>query len=114
MINAFRRDIITITRPNAVTQKGAVGYIGETKADETVIASNVPADIQKQARGGAPSIKLPGDVIRETYPKIFFNLARDTVQNRDIITDQNGLRYQVTNAYWTVFQYQCECELLQT
>jgi hypothetical protein len=113
MINPFRRDVITITRPDSLNSQIDAGYIGETKADETVVVANLPADIQHKDSSGSPKAKLPGDVARGTFPEVFFTMPQGSILKNDIITDQNGIRYQIAEPYWTVFGYQCYCERLQ-
>lgn len=105
--------IIRITRPNTSNAIGAQPYQGLNTTNETVIATNIPANIQETKESRQPSTDLPGDVIRQTLWNIFFKLPNGTVNERDIITDDLNLRYQVTGAYWNSMGYNCLCEKLQ-
>jgi hypothetical protein len=104
---------ISISRPTQPNGVGAVGYGAELPATETPVASNVPASIQQKKEGRMPGAGLPGDA-RATIWRIFFNsLQNGTVADRDIITDDLGIRYQVQAAYWNSLGYNCLCERLE-
>lgn len=100
---------ITITRPGA--QPAAVGDQGEApSADpslETPLASGLPASIQARNAGGKNSVGLPADGANQTWrvmiPKSAAGLG--TIQNRDIVTDDLGNRYQVVADYWNSLGY---------
>lgn len=105
---------IQITRPVQQSGVGALPYGGSTVATETSIASNVPAAIQLKKEGGKMPADLPLDIAKRSFWNIFFNLPLGTVLDRDIITDDTNLRYQVSASYWTPLGYQCLCERLET
>ena len=99
---------IAITRPGAQTGVGAQGYGGQSPQSETAVASGVPASIQQTKKGGSGGdiAGLPAGVPRSMWD-IFFVLPNGTVQDRDIITDDTGIRYQVYGAYWNSLGYKC-------
>ena len=88
-------------------------YGGAVPADETVVASGIAASIQQKKDGKKPEAGLPGDGKNSAW-RIFFTQPNGTVQDRDIITDEFGIRYQVTAAYWNSLSYNCLCERLET
>jgi len=105
--------VITITRPQGQTGIGAVAYSALSVANETVIASGIPASIQLKKEGGKPDASLPGGVSKKPYWSIYFNLPRGTVNRRDIITDDLGIRYQVGANYWNSLGYSVFAEELE-
>ena len=100
---------ITITRPTGETAIGAVGYGGATKAAETVVIAGIAASIQARSGSSRPHAgdlpaAAPGPVTWNVY------LDEDAVANgvihdRDIVTDDNGERYQIDANNWTPLGY---------
>lgn len=105
---------ITITRPATTSGVGAIGYQGLDPTNETIVQSGVPANIQRTENLRKLDENLPGDVARGSAWQIFFKLPNGTVLDRDIITDDLNVRYQVTAAYWNSLGYNALCERLQT
>lgn len=105
---------ITITRPTAQGGEGKIGYGGKTQAGEDVLAEDVPCNIQLRREGQKNSTGLPGDATRPTYdvriPKRA--LALGVVHDRDLITDDEGVRYLVVGPYWDSLGYAVRVELL--
>lgn len=105
---------ITISRPGAQTGEGKVGYGGTTQAAETQVAAGVPCNIQLRREGQHSPVGLPGDGTRPTYdvriPKRA--LAKGSVMDRDLITDDEGARYQVVGPYWDSLGYALRAELM--
>ena len=104
---------ITISRPAPQGQLGAIGYAGEVAGTETTILSGVPASIQVKKEVGSPIAGLPADVARRSFWNVLFRAPLGTLRDRDIITDDQGIRYQVTAAYWTPLGYNALCERLE-
>ena len=104
---------ISITRPAKQAGVGAIGYGGQTPSTETPVASGVGASIQLRKDGKPPDGGLPGDISKRTLWRIMFNLPPGTVHDRDIITDEQGLRYQVLAPYWNSLGYQVLAERLE-
>lgn len=105
---------ISVSRPIPTSGVGALPYQGLDPTEETIIISNVSANIQQNEKTRALSADLPGDVAKGTIWAIFFNLPNGTVLDRDIITDDLGVRYQVMASYWNSMGYKAICERLQT
>lgn len=123
MSNLFRRNIISVYRfPDDVAiDSDTWDFLNFDTM--TVVLNNIAADIQQKSSLRMVAANLPGDVNRGQLWQIFFNAGQNTVRDRDIIIDMTTPNitpiakrpiFQVTSAYWTVFQYQCLCELLQT
>jgi hypothetical protein len=92
---------------------GALDYQGLDPTQETVIATSLPASIQKSKNLRNPPSGLPSDIVRNTSWDIFFKSPNGTLQSRDIIVDDLGVRYQVTAPYWNSLGYKAECERLE-
>lgn len=107
---------VTIRRPVPHTGTGALGYGGLNAANETVIASGLPASIQQQRAQGAPEAHLPADPARGStaWRILVRSKDRDLIQGRDIIVDDLGVRYQVVAPYWNSLGYNLFCNRLET
>lgn len=104
---------IAITRPNSESGVGAQPYGGLAASNESPVASNVPASIQLDRAGQAAAASLPGDTAGRGFWRVFFKLPEGTVLERDVITDDLGNRYQVTNPYWDSLGYNVTAETLK-
>jgi hypothetical protein len=112
--------VVTISRPNPTTGIGALPYQGLLPSNETVLFSNIPAAIQH--RGNTNAIGLPADAKSEPCWVVIIPGSQvplsgsgiQSIQERDIFTDDLGNRYQVYSGYWNSLGYQAECEKLQT
>lgn len=109
---------ISIRRPSAPAT-GAVGaqpYQALVPADESVIASGLPASIQEKGRAGRGDVGLPADTTQATIWQIFIpgaSAALGGIQNRDIVVDDLGNRYQVIAAYWNSLGFKLKVTLLE-
>ena len=103
---------IAITRPRASTGTGVQSYGGVTAAAEDPVASGIAASIQLARLGGEGAVPLPADATRSRW-RISFKAVSGLVRDRDIISDDLGVRYQVSAAYWNSLGYACECERLE-
>lgn len=108
---------ITITRQAKITAAGTSGYSGLQPAKETVVATALPASIQLDKTGSRPIPGVPADTMGRGDYNIFIpmHLATlgETVEG-DVITDDLGVRYKVTNAYWNSLGYNIRGEMLKT
>jgi len=104
---------ITITRPKVQSGVGAVAYGGVIQAQELPIAQGISASIQLSKQGKSGAVGLPADG-KTTWWKILFQGPLGLVQDRDIITDDLGVRYQVVAPYWNSLGYNLLTERLET
>ena len=108
---------ISITRPAAPAGVGVQPYSGLQASTETAVASGISASIQLDRSGERPLGGLPGDAAGRGTWKIMIpraQLAKGVVLDQDVVTDDQGLRYQVTNAYWDSLGYALRTERLKT
>lgn len=102
---------------------GDVGYSGEENntslADpegETVLFSGVQCSIQADSPGRPSGIKLPQDATSRPRWKILIPFAAipfGAIQNRDIVVDDQGNRYEVALPYWNSLGFTLTCIMLQ-
>lgn len=127
--NGLYSRTVTITRPipNVQTSGVAVGlqgYSGLTESvgptglgGETTIASGLYCSIQARAMGKATGDdKLPSDSPGPPVWYIFIpesQIAKGFVRDRDVVTDDEGYRYQVASAYWNTLGYRLNCIRLE-
>ena len=107
---------IAVTRPTQPVAVGNVGYAAELPSTEAPILSGITASIQVDRARGSTGIGLPGDS-QKTMWKVFTPLgaiALGVVHTRDIVTDDQGIRYQIAAPYWTPLGCQLLCELLES
>ena len=105
--------VISIRRPNRNETFGAQPYGGLRAENETVIASGIAARIQTDRQGPRPDAKLPGDALSMAVWKVIFKAARGLAKTGDVITDDEGNRYQVISAYWGPLVTTCLSQILQ-
>ena len=90
------------------------GYSGAVEGSETTVADNLPANIYLMRTARALNTDIPGEaVLRSMYRVVFSSRESSLVEKEDIITDDNGVRYQVTAPYWSSLGYSCLCERLE-
>jgi hypothetical protein len=92
--------VVAITRPAAQTGAGAQPYGGLSPTTETAVASGLSASIQLATAGKTNPANLPGDVEVSNYKIFSRQIGKGLVHDRDIVTDEQGWRYQVLSAYW--------------
>lgn len=108
--------LITISRPIPTAGVGAIDYEVLQANDETVIASNIPANIQYDSTTDRITAKLPADAYRGMRWKVFIplkSIAKGIVKDNDVVTDDEGIRYQVSGAYWNSLGCNLKCERLE-
>lgn len=107
---------VTVRRPNPQTGTGAIGYGGETAANETALlfGQAFPASIQHRSGKGKQGGSLPADAPSRADWYIFIRAPNNgDITENDIIVDDLGKRYQVIAAYWNSLGYRVSAELLQ-
>lgn len=106
---------IKVTRQNVPTASGgAVGYGGDQPANEIVIMTGIVAAVQSDRIGKSDPSNLPASSLLPQY-KILIpsaSAALGTINKNDIVTDDLGIRYQVSDPYWTPLGYQLRATLM--
>jgi len=107
---------VAITRPNSDLAPGyASTYSGVEPSQETAVANGLPASIQLKKERGKPDPSLPADAMK-TYWTVLIPLYAaplGLIQDNDIVTDDLGVRYQVTAPYWNSLGYALLVERLE-
>lgn len=107
---------VAITRPG---QQGGAGFQptqgADLKANETPVATGLPASIQFKREGTKNLVGLPGDGAAPTWDVFIPKraLANGSVKDRDIVTDDLAERYQVLGNYWNSLGYRLRCVRLE-
>ena len=105
----------SVNRPAEDTGIGVRPYGGLRSVGEATIETNLQCHIQIDREGKTPSAGLPGDAAGQpTWRIIFPNMPIGTVKSRDIIVDDQGVRYQVYAAAWNPLVTSCLCLELTT
>ena len=104
---------ISICRPNSNDAVGSQPYGGLSVADETIIAAGIPAHVQADRQGTRPEAGLPADAAGQSTWKVIFKGAKGLARERDVVTDEQGKRYQVVSAAWGPLVTTCRAQLLQ-
>ena len=107
---------ITVTRPTTQTAVGTRGYSGLKSTNETSVVTGLPASIQWDSRGKTAEAGLPGDSTGRQQWRIYIpkgNAALGLINKDDIVTDDQGTRYQVTAPYWDSLGYSLIAETLK-
>lgn len=95
---------VAITRPASDVAAGyQPNYSGLDPSNETPVASDLPASIQIKKERGKPDPDLPGDAAAKSFWTVFIPVGAaplGLIQTNDVITDDLGVRYQVTAPYW--------------
>lgn len=97
---------VTIYRPQAQTGIGAVGYGGNTRENQTIIAKGVPCSILQGTKGERAEANLPGDA-RSPWWQILMPGANWLLAIDDILEDDISRRYvisspELTDAGWRI------------
>lgn len=107
---------VSIRRPS---QQTGVGYQpsegSEQAGEEQSLFNGLPAGIQARREGQKSAVGLPGDGSRPVW-YIFIPrraLPLGSVQDRDIVVDDLGKRYQVLADYWDSMGYRLTVERLE-
>lgn len=95
---------IAITRPVENLAVGIQPYSGVQQATETPVVSGIPASVQAASGSARPrGGDLPASPPAPIQWNVFIprgKVANGIIQDRDVVTDDLGDRYQVSAAYW--------------
>ncbi len=105
---------ISLSRTALNAATGATSYGGLSAPAKTEIAAGLAAHIQADRQGTRNNAGLPADAAGQSIWKVIFKGARGLASERDVITDEQGKRYQVISADWGPLATTCRCQLLQT
>lgn len=102
---------------------GLTGYSGleQTTSSATIgeqqLYTNLPASIQAKSPGRTKGTLLPADIVYKPEWVIFIpasNISLYDIRDHDIIYDDEGYRYEVSQNMWTEFGYQLSTVRLET
>jgi hypothetical protein len=107
---------VSISRPAPITGHGSLGYGGRSDTAETPIFSGIKASIQSRQSGRPPPTGLPADT-----PLAIWNvyLNRDalcpagSIKRHDIVRDDLGRRFEVTQDYCNFMGWRLTCDRLE-
>lgn len=105
---------INVLRPQQQTGVGAVGYGGDTDANETPLMTGWPASVLQGTKGEKGEVNLPGDVRNPWWQMLFPAFPGVNLRTADIITDDMNRRYVISSAELTDLGYRCTAQQAQT
>jgi hypothetical protein len=105
---------INVLRPQQQTGLGAVGYGGDTDANETPLMTGWPASVLQGTKGEKGEVNLPGDVRNPWWQMLFPAFPGVNLRTADIITDDMNRRYVISSAELTDLGYRCTAQQAQT
>lgn len=93
---------VTLYRPQQQVGVGAVGYGGNTAANETVLAAGFPASVLQGTKGEHGDTKLPGDVRNPWWSALLPNIPGGIrLRSDDVMVDDQGKRYTLSSTEQT-------------
>jgi hypothetical protein len=102
---------------------GLVGYSGREGTtvasdpeSEQVLLTNVPAAIDAKAPGRTKGMYVPADIIEKPGWLILIPASavpQYFIKDRDIVVDDEGYRYGVGSAWYTIAGYELWCVRLE-
>lgn len=116
MVNLLYPRIISVRRQNSTVQVGQGAFGGDTPVNETVVLTNIPANISYERVGRANQANLPTDARRSTWLIVLpaINSVLGSILEDDVVVDDLGKRYQLYASDWTILGYSLHGELLIT
>jgi len=92
---------LNVYRPQQQTGVGAVGYGGDTAANETALMQQWPASVLQGSKGEKNDTNLPGDVRMAWWTILMPAFAGVVLRSDDILTDELSRRYVISSAELT-------------
>lgn len=95
--------VMTLKRPTQPIGSGQVGYGGYLDQTSTIIMTEIPVSILEGTKGQNNEVKIPTDV-KVPWWKILmpdFDNGATQILSGDIMTDDNGLRFEISSAEHT-------------
>lgn len=105
---------VSIYRPQQQPGVGALGYGGDTAANETLLMRNWPASVLQGTKGEKGEVALPGDVRNPWWAILLPYYAGVTLRSGDIVTDDLSKRYVISSAELTDLGWRCTAMQVQT
>lgn len=105
---------VNVLRPQQQTGVGAVGYGGDTDANETALMTGWPASVLQGTKGEKNEVNLPGDVRNPWWQMLMPAFPGVVLQSADIVTDDIGRRYIISSAELTDLGWRCTMMSAQT
>lgn len=105
---------ISVLRPQQQDGVGAVGYGGDTDANETPLMTGWPASVLQGTKGEKGEVNLPGDVRNPWWAMLMPAFPGVVLQSADIVTDDIGRRYIISSAELTDLGWRCTMMSAQT
>ena len=99
---------VTVYRPQQESGVGAVGYGGNTQANQRAIVTAFPASVLLATKAENGPVNLPGDV-RAAWANLLLPPIPGgvTILDHDVVTDDIGGRYIVSGAELTELGWRC-------
>lgn len=104
---------ITVKRPQQQTGVGAVGYGGDTDANETALMTAWPASVLQGSKADKSDL-LPGDYRSREWAVLLPHYAGVTLRTDDIITDDLARRFVIASAELTDLGWRLLAAQVQT
>ncbi|KAA0686011.1 hypothetical protein DTW90_34560 [Neorhizobium sp. P12A] len=108
---------ISVTRPQGQTGVGNVGYSAVEKGTEAPVISGIPASVQaKTTMARVPNGSLPAQPPGPIVWRVYIpngKVPDGMIQDRDIITDDLGRRFQVEADYVNSMGWNIPCIRLE-
>ena len=105
---------INVLRPQQQTGLGAVGYGGDTDANETALMTAWPASILQGGRIEKSGVALPGDTASPGWTVLLPYWSGVTLRTGDIITDDLARRHVISGAELTDLGWRITAQQVQT
>ena len=105
---------LTFSRQPKETAAGLQSYSALAAPAPVVYAQGIPGAINIKKETGRPQAALPGDASLRAFYACNFYLPDGLVQHRDIVTDENGTRYQVVSVSSGLLGTQALVEVLES
>jgi len=108
------------TNTSGTQQVGLLGYSGREQSissssdpeGEIILYTGLPANIVARQTGRAKTTFIPSDISERQIWQILIPLTalpQYSVRDRDVIVDDEGYRYMVSQNWFTVLGYQLSC-----
>ena len=92
---------VNVLRTQQETGVGALGYGGDTDANETLLMQQWPASVLQGTKGEKNDASLPGDTRSPWWSILLPAFPGITLRSSDIITDDLARRYAISSAELT-------------